>query len=176
MANLYKYMGADIADVLLMDDDHFSIKLSHLKDYNDPYEFFLTISYQRPAAELAFYNKMIAMVLQQPVTCFAKSPVIIPMWAHYANNPTGFSLEIDEGKLEKHIINSGYSDISGLIDVEYRDVPIDGINEMLERAYQICKPRYIGFCKNIFATPHTQSRRLAGVTNRKDAVLLMKKH
>ncbi|CAI1923231.1 Protein of uncharacterised function (DUF2971) [Serratia fonticola] len=145
MASLYKYMGADIADVLLMDDNHFSIKFSHLKDYNDPYEFFLTISYQRPAAELAFYNEMIGMVLQQPVTCFAKSPAIIPMWAHYANNSTGFSLEIDEDKLKQHILNAGYSDSSALVDVEYRDVPIDGINETLDRAYHICKPRYIGF-------------------------------
>lgn len=54
MANLYKYMSADIADVLLVNDNQFSIKFSHLHEYNDPYEFFLTIDYQRPAQELAF--------------------------------------------------------------------------------------------------------------------------
>lgn len=145
MANLYKYMSADIADVLLVNDNQFSIKFSHLHEYNDPYEFFLTIDYQRPAQELAFYNEMIGMVLQQPVSCFSKSPVNIPMWAHYANNSTGFVLEIDEDKLDAYIAEAGFYDLFSINDITYRDTPLEGIEETLQRAYHLCKPRYIGF-------------------------------
>ena len=152
MANLYKYMSADIADVLLMNDNQFSIKFSHLHEYNDPYEFFLTIDYQRPAQELAFYNEMIGMVLQQPVSCFSKSPVNIPMWAHYANNSTGFVLEVDEDKFQAYISDSGFADITSIQDIEYRDIPFEGMEGILQRAYQICKPRYIGFLQQYIRT------------------------
>lgn len=103
MVNLYKFMGADIADKLMMDDAHIGIKFSHLKDYNDPYEFFLIINYDRTPDELAFYSEMIDMVLKQPATCFARSPVITPMWAHYAGNSSGFAIEIDEDRLREHL-------------------------------------------------------------------------
>lgn len=43
MANLYKFMGADIVDKLMMDEKHIGIKFSHLHEYNDPYEFFLQL-------------------------------------------------------------------------------------------------------------------------------------
>ncbi|WP_370561013.1 DUF2971 domain-containing protein [Edwardsiella tarda] len=145
MANLYKYMSPTIANVLLVDDSNFSIKFSQLNEYNDPYEFFLTIDYRRPPRELAFYNEMIGMVLKQPTTCFSKRPEIIPMWAHYANNSTGFVIEIDEEKLQAHISTIGVDDINSICDINYRDTPKEGMEQHLQRAYQICKPRYIAF-------------------------------
>lgn len=147
MANLYKYMGADIADRLMMDDTHFGIKFSHLKDYNDPYEFFLIISYDRSPDELAFYAEMIDMVIKQPATCFARSPVITPMWAHYAGNSTGFTIEIDEERLLEHLESMGVMSKSAIEDVRYQDEP-DDINDLLERACYIGKPRYIYFLQS----------------------------
>lgn len=43
MTNLYKFMGADIIDKLMMDETHIGIKFSHLHEYNDPYEFSLLL-------------------------------------------------------------------------------------------------------------------------------------
>lgn len=149
MANLYKYMSADVADVLLVDDNNFSIKFSHLHEYNDPYEFFLTISYQRSAQELAFYNEMISMIQKQPVSCFSKSPINIPMWAHYANNSAGFVIEIDEEKLMSHISSIGFENVSSINDVQYYDTPSEEIEQYVQRAYHICKPRYIAYLQRL---------------------------
>ncbi|MDX7145215.1 DUF2971 domain-containing protein [Citrobacter freundii] len=144
MANLYKFMSADIADRLMMDDAHIGIKFSHLKDYNDPYEFFLIINYKRPPIELAFYSEMIDMVIKQPATCFARSPVITPMWAHYAGNSSGFAIEIDEDKLKFHLEKQVGQDGFDIEDVIYQDEP-DDIGDLLERACYIGKPRYVCF-------------------------------
>ncbi|WPO00633.1 hypothetical protein [Pseudomonas sp. MUP55] len=99
--NLYKYMGPEIADKFLLPDGNCSLKFSYLKDYNDPFEFFLTIDYNQGPEILAYYNEMISMVTQQPVTCFSKSPLITPMWAHYASNSQGFLAEINEPALDE---------------------------------------------------------------------------
>jgi hypothetical protein len=140
-------MGADVADKLMIDDKHIGIKFSFLKDYNDPYEFFLTIQYNRKPEELAFYLEMIDMVLEEPATCFTKSPVITPMWAHYANNSAGFSIEINEEKLLEHINKNGFKDGFSIQDVRYKDEP-DDVEDLLARAYHICKPRYIYFLQS----------------------------
>lgn len=137
-------MGAEIADKLMMDEAHIGIKFSYLKDYNDPYEFFLIINYERTPDELAFYSEMIDMVLQQPATCFARSPTITPMWAHYAGNSSGFAIEIDEERLLEHLNILGIGDDSFIEDVSYQDEP-DDIHNLLERAFYIGKPRYIYF-------------------------------
>lgn len=147
MANLYKFMGADVADKLMLDESHIGIKFSHLQDYNDPYEFFLTIDYNRSPEELAFYSEMIGMVLKQPATCFAKSPIITPMWAHYAGNSSGFVIEIDEDKLAAHIEEMGHSGSTTFSDVQYQDEP-DDIEELLSRAFILGKPRYIYFLQS----------------------------
>ncbi|NUC53978.1 DUF2971 domain-containing protein [Escherichia coli] len=143
MSNLYKFMGADIVDKLMMDETHIGIKFSHLYQYNDPYEFFLTIDFNRGSDELAFYNEMIGMVTKQPATCFTKSPVISPMWAHYAGNSSGFVIEINEDKFKRFLRDIGFEDSCAIEDVEYKDSPDNDIEEILARAFHICKPRYI---------------------------------
>ncbi len=144
MTKLYKFMGADIVDKLMMDKENIGIKFSYLKDYNDPYEFFLIINYDRTPGELAFYSEMIDMVIERPATCFARSPVITPMWAHYAGNSSGFVIEIDEEKLKEHLKELNFDEHTIIEDVKYQDEP-DDINDLLARAYHIGKPRYIYF-------------------------------
>ena len=143
MTNLYKFMGADIADKLMIDEKHIGIKFSHLHEYNDPYEFFLTIDFNRGPDELAFYNEMISMLTKQPATCFTKSPVISPMWAHYAGNSSGFVIEINEEKFKSFLNEIGFQEHCAIADVEYMDSPDKGIEDVLARAFHICKPRYI---------------------------------
>ncbi|MFZ4210571.1 DUF2971 domain-containing protein [Pantoea endophytica] len=143
MTNLYKFMGADVADKLMIDEKNIGVKFSYLKDYNDPYEFFLTIDFNRSPAELAFYNDLIDMVTGQPATCFTKSPVISPMWAHYGGNSSGFVIEINEEKLTKYISDLGFEKNTSIADVEYKDSPGEDIEPTLARAFQIGKPRYI---------------------------------
>lgn len=152
MTNLYKFMGADIIDKLMMDETHIGIKFSHLHEYNDPYEFFLTIDFNRGSDELAFYNEMIGMVTKQPATCFTKSPVIPPMWAHYAGNSSGFVIEINEEKFKKYLDEIGFQDHSSIADVEYKDSPDTGIEDILARAFHICKPRYIYWLQSCIMT------------------------
>ncbi|MGL5997585.1 MAG: DUF2971 domain-containing protein [Pseudomonas proteolytica] len=141
--NLYKYMGPEIAEKLLLADMNCSLKLSYLKDYNDPFEFFLTINYDQGPEILAYYNEMISMVTQEPVTCFSKSPLITPMWAHYASNSQGFVAEINEPALDKWLKSKGSDPSFG--DIDYRDTPHEGMQGMLDRAYVISKPRHIGW-------------------------------
>lgn len=141
--NLYKYMGPGIAETLLLENGSCSLKLSYLKDYNDPFEFFLTIDYNQGPEIPAYYNEMISMVTQQPVTCFSKSPLITPMWAHYASNSQGFVAEINEAALDEWL-KSKKSDPS-FGDIDYRDTPHEGMQGMLERAYVLSKPRHIGW-------------------------------
>ncbi|WP_460410570.1 MULTISPECIES: DUF2971 domain-containing protein [unclassified Pseudomonas] len=141
--NLYKYMGPEIADKLLLPDGNCSLKFSYLKDYNDPFEFFLTIDYNQGPEILAYYNEMISMVIQEPVTCFSKSPLITPMWAHYASNSQGFLAEINEAALDEWLKSEGSDPSFG--DIDYRETPREGMQSMLDRAYVLSKPRHIGW-------------------------------
>ena len=138
---LYKYIGAEILNIAFEKDGFCSLKCSYPKDYNDPYELFLTISFNQTPDVLAFYKEIVSDIEQYPTTCFSKSPVVTPMWAHYANNGTGFVIEIDEDQL------SNYIDHKGLDDVTYQDEARSGIESTLQRAYQIGKPRYLMFLR-----------------------------
>ncbi|PNG41278.1 hypothetical protein A1354_11230 [Pseudomonas asplenii] len=144
MPNLYKFLGENVADVLLNSNDDFGIKFSHLSDYNDPYEFFLTIDYSVPADMLATYKEAIGMVVKAPATCFAKSPAILPMWAHYAGNSNGFALEIDEGKLCEHL-DAFAEEEYGFGDIDYQNEPHSNMTNLLAMAARRCKPRDMYF-------------------------------
>ncbi len=148
MAYLYKFLSENVADVLLdANKKKFGIKFSHLSDYNDPYEFFLTIDYNVPADMLATYKDAISMVVKSPATCFAKSPVILPMWAHYAGNSNGFALEIEESLLEESL-EAETSGEFGFGDIDYQDEPHDGMTQTLAMAARRCKPRDMYFLYN----------------------------
>ena len=118
-------------------DSSVTLKCSYPKDFNDPYELFLTIDFKQEPEVLAFYADAIGELPQLPTTCFSRSPSVIPMWAHYAQNSEGFAIEFDESELATAFPKSGFG------DVDYRDAPDDGLSDTLHRAYHIGKPRYV---------------------------------
>lgn len=135
---IYKYLGPELGEVALSDDGA-TFKCSLPKDFNDPYELFLTVDFTSDASALACYQEAIGAIPQLPTTCFSASPAVIPMWAHYGKNVTGFVVEIDEDELLKAF------PASRLDDVRYQDEPDSGLTEMLYRAHVIGKPRYTYF-------------------------------
>jgi len=135
-AKLYKYTGADVVDKAFSKDDKCSFKCSYPKDFNDPYELFLTIDYDQDAELLAFYQETIGNIPQLPTTCFSKSPDVVPMWAHYSHNHSGVVIEVDEEKLSEAFPDIGFGDI------DYRNEPDEDILDLLHRAIVTCKTRH----------------------------------
>jgi len=132
---MYKYLGPSyLHDVV--GDEGVSAKFSFPKDFNDPYELFLTIDFNEKPEVLALYADAIGELPQLPTTCFSHSPAVIPMWAHYAQNLTGFAIEFDEEKLQERFPECRFD------DVKYKPAADDELKETLYRAYAIGKPRY----------------------------------
>ncbi len=88
--NLYKYIGPEIFELSTAKLGVIGFKCSYPKDYNDPYELFLSIDTSIDTQLLAFYKESVGEIPQFPTTCFSKSPVVIPMWAHYGHSSKGF--------------------------------------------------------------------------------------
>lgn len=137
MTSLYKYVGNSYLGKVLNENHKVTLKCAYPKDFNDPYELFLTINFNASPEILAFYSDVIGELPQIPTTCFSRSPLVIPMWAHYAQNHEGFAIEFDETELEKHFPKSGFG------DVDYLDSPRRGLNDLLEHAFALQKPRYL---------------------------------
>lgn len=101
-----------------------NLKCSYPKDYNDPYELFLSIDPQGVKPEyIAYYHEILSEIPQWPTTCFSLCPNVVPMWAHYASEHSGFVIEVDEEKLQGQYLESTiqdmtYSDNTGTIDME----------------------------------------------------------
>lgn len=138
---LYKYIGAANAEKVFSDDKLVSFKCAYPKDFNDPYELFLTVDYRESPEILAFYKEVVGNIPQVPTTCFSRSPEIIPMWAHYAKDHQGFVLEVEEEVLGNHFPECGFG------DVDYKDEVDDGLADAVYRAYEIGKPRYINLLR-----------------------------
>jgi hypothetical protein len=136
MAKIYKYMGSDVLELSLARNGYIGFKCSLPKDYNDPYELFLSIDHALDPQLLAFYQESISEIPQIPTTCFSRSPVVVPMWAHYAHTSSGFVIEIDE-----EILLSHFNSIS-IDDIIYADIPNKEITPTLQTAYHTCKPRH----------------------------------
>jgi hypothetical protein len=135
--SIYKYVGPSNLDKVLASVEHATLKCSYPKDFNDPYELFLTVDFNEKPEVLAFYAEAVGDLPQLPTTCFSQSPSVVPMWAHYAQNMEGFVVEFDEGKLVESFPESGFG------DVDYRDSSNAGLTDMLYRASEIGKPRYV---------------------------------
>lgn len=138
---IYKYIGPDVLDIAFKRDGFFGFKFSYPKDYNDPYELFLTIDFEQNPEVIAFYNEIVQKIEQYPTTCFSNSPIITPMWAHYAHNSKGFVIEVDENMLKEHIKDAG------LGDVIYQDTPRKELVGLFEMAYRRGKFRDIMFLR-----------------------------
>ena len=137
---IYKYIGPEHIDKVFHSSDAVTLKCSLPKEFNDPCELFLTIDFNEQPDALAYYADAIGELPQLPTTCFSRSPAVIPMWAHYAQNHQGVALEFSEEGLVKAFPESG--------DVTYSDVPTEDLSDMLYRAYKIGKPRYTCFLRS----------------------------
>ena len=133
---LYKYVSPGNVDNVFAIDEKATLKFSLPQQFNDPYELFLTINFNRDPEELAFYLDLIGENLQYPTTCFSKSPSVVPMWAHYAQNHQGFVIEFSEEKLEEAFPEASFG------DVKYSDTPTHDLSDLLVRAHVIKKFRY----------------------------------
>ncbi len=135
--SIYKYVGPDYLEKVIGVSGQVTLKCSYPKDFNDPYELFLTIDFKEQPDALAFYADVVGDIPQLPTTCFSRLPTVIPMWAHYAQNHQGFAIEFNEAMLKDSFPSSGFG------DVDYRDTPEDDLTDMLHRASVIGKPRYL---------------------------------
>lgn len=138
---LYKYAGPGFIDKIFAKADTVTLKCGYPAEFNDPYELFLTMDFKEDPGPIAFYADVIGKLPQHPTTCFSRSPSVIPMWAHYANNLQGFALEVDEEKLQEYFPESGFG------DVNYEDEPSKAVASHLYRAYEIGKFRYMHFLR-----------------------------
>lgn len=93
---IYKYVSPGNVDNVFSHPGKATLKFSLPSEFNDPYELFLTIDFNRDPEELAFYLDLIGENLQFPTTCFSLSPNVVPMWAHYAQNHQGLVIEFSE--------------------------------------------------------------------------------
>jgi Protein of unknown function (DUF2971) len=135
-AKIYKYVSPEHLDNVFHSPDVITLKCSLPKNFNDPYELFLTINFNERPDALAFYADAIGELPQFPTTCFSRSPVVVPMWAHYAQNLQGFVLEFSQDALLETVPESSFG------DVNYSDKPREDLSELLYRAYVIGKYRY----------------------------------
>lgn len=139
---IYKYIGANCVEKVFSQRDFVSLKCSLPKDFNDPYELFLTIDFNIGPEKLAYYYDVVGDMPQHPTTCFSRSPIVVPMWAHYSQNHTGFAVEFSEEKLKEYFPNSVINDIT------YSDVPAKDLLGMLEMAHGTAKMRHAYFLAN----------------------------
>lgn len=136
MPKIYKYFSHDVFDLVFDKENFCGLRFSLPKDYNDPYELFLALDLSVPTEHLATYNDIIQELPQFPTTCFSKSPIVSPMWAHYSINHSGFVLEFDTEIVVKCFPHSS------IRDVAYMDKPNTDVHDLLQRASVIGKPRY----------------------------------
>lgn len=133
---LYKYVGPEYRDKVFQSPHVATLKCSRPNEFNDPYELFLTINFDEEPDVLAFYSDAIGDLPQLPTTCFSRSPIVVPMWAHYTDNHKGFVIEFAEDQLAQEFPKSTFGNVT------YSDAPVHDFSELLARAYVIGKPRY----------------------------------
>ena len=136
MQKAYKYFSADVMELVFQRDGYCGIKCSLPKDYNDPYELFLGMDLKVSPEYLATYNDIIQGIPQLPTTCFSKSPIVAPMWAHYAMVHTGFVLEFDIEELKKSFEGCMFKEVS------YKSKPSEDLRKFVARASVVKKPRH----------------------------------
>lgn len=138
-SKVYKYFWAGVIDLVFARPKLCGIKCSLPRDYNDPYELFLGVDLTVEPGLLAAYSELVSELPQRPTSCFSKSPVVAPMWAHYGDNHSGFVVEFDVDALK-----AAFPDIL-IRDVTYRTKPSADIADQLQRAIGTKKPRHTYF-------------------------------
>ena len=101
MKIVFKYFSEGVLEHAFVREDHVGIKCSLPEDYNDPFELFLGIDLDQGSELLATYRDVVHKIPSRLTTCFSKSPVVSPMWAHYGNNHTGFVVGFDVTQIQE---------------------------------------------------------------------------
>lgn len=166
---IYKYFSSDVLELVFERDEFCGVKCSLPKDYNDPFELFLGVDLNVSPECMATYREIIDEIPQLPTTCFSKSPIVPPMWAHYSQNHSGFVLEFDAQGLEDCF------EEAQLRDINYKDMPNPVLKVHLERATGTRKPRhaiwltqaamYEGYFSKYTEWSYEQEYRLVAPTN-----------
>lgn len=136
---LFKFFpkDEDLIDKVFIRDGFCAVKCSLPKDYNDPYELFLGVDNSVGPRDLAFYYDVIQEIPQIPTTCFSRTSISLPMWAHYASNHMGYVIEYDIEVLKKTFSNAS------ITDMKYISEPNQDIKNTLQWAVGAQKPRYL---------------------------------
>lgn len=135
MKIIFKYFSESVVEHVFVRAGHIGIKCSLPEEYNDPFELFLGIDLDQGSELLATYSDVVHEIPSQLTTCFSKSPVVSPMWAHYGNNHKGFVVGFDVSHLEKLFPELLIRDIS------YLDRPSEALISFAEMAAHRKKPR-----------------------------------
>lgn len=135
MKLVFKYFSEGNLDRVFTRDGHVGIKCSFPQEYNDPYELFLGIDLDQGSELLATYSEVVQEVPSQLTTCFSKSPVVAPMWAHYANNHRGFVVGFDVA-----IFQESFPELL-VREISYLEKPSEDLVGFTEMAAQRRKPR-----------------------------------
>jgi hypothetical protein len=133
---LYKYVHPDTVPRVFGPSDTVLLRCSLPKEFNDPYELFLTVDYNLKPALLAYYQDIVGEIVQTPTACFSRAPDVVPMWAHYGREGSGAVIEFDEDCL-----TSEYPECA-VDDIEYRDEADPTLTQALEFAARTLKPRH----------------------------------
>jgi hypothetical protein len=146
---VYKYFSASVFDLVFARPKFCGIKCSLPKDYNDPYELFLGVDLAVTPYLLAAYRELVYELPQLPTSCFSKSPVVAPMWAHYGDNHSGFVVEFDVDALTAAFPNIVIKEVT------YRTEPSADIAGHLRMAAGTKKPRHAYFLQQaVLATAY----------------------
>jgi hypothetical protein len=72
-SKMYKYASSQFINNIFNLPEQVTLKCSLPKDFNDPYELFLTIDFNEEPDALAFYADAVGDLAQLPTTCFSRS-------------------------------------------------------------------------------------------------------
>jgi len=120
---LYKYSPPDVFKKMFAREGFVGLKCDLPKNYNDPFELFLSVNAEDAEVDtIAYYLEILGEIPQMPTSCFSKRPDVVPMWAHYGRDHTGYAIEIDEAGLAGavslgYIEDIEYSDTMGTVDL-----------------------------------------------------------
>ncbi|MDK1378190.1 MULTISPECIES: DUF2971 domain-containing protein [unclassified Sinorhizobium] len=135
MKIIFKYFSENVVEHVFVRDDHVGIKCTLPQDYNDPFELFLGVDLDQGSDLLATYSEVVQEIPSLLTTCFSKSPVVPPMWAHYGNNHKGFVIGFDVSELQEV-----FQDLL-IRDISYRDRPSETLISFAQMAAYRKKPR-----------------------------------
>jgi Protein of unknown function (DUF2971) len=135
MKLIFKYFSESNLTHAFMRAGHAGIKCSLPQEYNDPYELFLGIDLDQGPELLANYSEVVQEIPSQLTTCFSKSPVVAPMWAHYADNHRGFVIGLDVA-----VLQDTFQDLL-VREISYRELPSEDLIRFAKMVTYRKKPR-----------------------------------